>query len=193
MFVEHFLIVEVNETNVYLVACPITRQACLIDAGGFDARVVDVARANDLDMRAILITHDHYDHTGGLDEYLKAFPGCEIMAGGGRAGGHKAITVADGQELRGGDVTVRVLTIGGHTPDSVAYLFTSPGPPAAAALFSGDALFAGSVGGAHGAAHDQEIDAIRRKMFTLPESTPVYPGHGPATTVGIEKHSNPFF
>jgi hydroxyacylglutathione hydrolase len=193
MFVEHYLIVEVNETNVYLVACPTTRQACLIDAGGFDPNVVETARANNLEVRSVLITHDHYDHTGSLSEYLDAFPECEIVAGGARAGGRAATAASDGLELRVGELRARVLAIGGHTPDSVAYYFTAADPPASSALFSGDALFAGSVGGAHGAAHDQEIDAIRRKIFVLPESTPVYPGHGPATTVGVEKHANPFF
>jgi len=69
MYIEHFLLTEVNETNSYLVGCLQTRQAALIDAGGFDTRIVNTARREGLNVTWILITHDQYDHTGGLAEY----------------------------------------------------------------------------------------------------------------------------
>ncbi len=197
MLLEHFLLTEVNEANVYVVACEKSRQACLVDAGGFDQRVVDFAREHDLEMRSILITHDHYDHTGGLAEFVDAFPRAEVLAGTDSAGGLGARALADGDHLRFGSLDLNVLAIPGHTPDSLAFHFAchdaDTGRPTGLVLFSGDALFAGSVGGASGANHDQEIQGIRSKFFALPPETAVYPGHGPATTIGVEMQHNPFF
>ena len=201
MLIEHFLITEVNETNVYLVGCLETREGALVDAGGFDLRVVEAAERRGLRVGSILITHDHFDHTGGLAEYRGAFPGCRVLAGHARAGGDDATAVADGDSLAIGRLAVRVLAIPGHTPESVAFHFTrgdASGAPGQAAVpvsvvFPGDVLFAGSVGGTAGqSAHDREVRGIREKLLTLPESTAVYPGHGPATTVGVERRNNPF-
>jgi len=192
MYIEHFLLTEVNETNSYLVGCLQTRQAALIDAGGFDTRIVNTARREGLNVTWILITHDHYDHTGGLAEYRDEFPDARIVAGCKKPGGVKAQKADDGHTLQVGSLAVRTLAIPGHTPDCVAYYFTRETPPAVSALFAGDILFAGSVGGASGANHDSEIRGIREKILTLPESTPIYTGHGPGTTVGIEKGHNPF-
>jgi glyoxylase-like metal-dependent hydrolase (beta-lactamase superfamily II) len=201
MWLEHFLITSVNEANLYLAACLETREAALIDAAAFEPKVVETARARDLKVRALLVTHDHYDHTGGVAGYLDAFPGCEVIAGSSSAGGCRARATSDNESFRIGRLLCRALALPGHTRDSVAYYFTGPANEAAAeravavsVLFSGDALFAGSVGGTAGASdHQREIDGIRTRIFTLPESTVVYPGHGPATTVGIEKRHNPFF
>jgi len=203
MWLEHFLMVDVNESNVYLVACLGTRRAALIDAAAFDKGILAAVRDNGFSVSAILITHDHYDHTGGLADYVAAFPDCEVIAGGPTAGPCDARVVRDGEVLHVGNLTTRVLAMGGHTDDSVAYHFTeiiraaesaSPSPLSASILFSGDALFAGSVGGTAGESNRrEELASIRSKVFSLPESTIIYPGHGPATTVGVEKRHNPFF
>jgi len=199
MFVEHFLIPEANEANVYLLACSETRRAALIDAGGFEHRVVDCARENSFHVQYILVTHDHYDHVGGLASYVQAFPGCEVIAGGANPGGISARAPADGGPIHVGKLKGTALAIPGHTEDSMAWLFEAGDDSACfglapAVVFCGDVLFAGSIGGTFGsAAHEQEIQGIRRKLFTLPDNTVLYPGHGPATTVGIEKHHSPFF
>ena len=75
----------------------------------------------------------------------------------------------------------------GHTPDSISFIFEER------VAFTGDALFAGSIGGASGAAQREEIRLVREKILTLPEDCEIRPGHGPASTVGIEKVANPFF
>lgn len=221
MLIEHFLIVEANETNVYLAACRRTREAALIDAGGFSPEVEATVREHGLNVRHVLITHGHYDHTDAIGRYLDAFGDCEVRAGARRVDGIAAREVADGETFALGTLTVRALRMGGHTEDGVAFHFSrevsrqaeactpngvtfrsacgvsSDGGdflPAVSVVFSGDALFAGSVGGTAGAAaHARAIADIRSKIFTLPDETLVFPGHGPATTVGVEKHNNPFF
>lgn len=202
VFLEHFLIPDANETNVYLIACLETRQAALIDAGGFDPRVVEAAREREFRVGVILITHDHYDHTGAIGEYVSSFPACEIVAGSSRAGGRTARAVRDGEIIAVGNLEARALSIPGHTSDSTAYHFTrragaataGKAAPEISVVFSGDALFAGSVGGTSGeAAHEREKAGIREKLFVLPGATIIYPGHGPATTVDVEKRYNPFF
>ncbi|MBN1868726.1 MBL fold metallo-hydrolase [Candidatus Sumerlaeota bacterium] len=212
MIIEHFLIPEANETNVYLAACRATREAALIDAGGYTPGVADFVREHGLRVSSVLITHGHYDHTDAIERYLADFGGpCPVRAGARRTGGVAAKEMSDGETFELGTLTVRALRMGGHTEDGVAFHFVREASaektsaeetsgegkeflPAVSVVFSGDALFAGSVGGAApGRAHDREIADIRSKIFTLPDETLVFPGHGPATTVGVEKRHNPFF
>lgn len=197
MFLEHFLIEEVNETNVYLIACRQTRKAALIDAGGFDPLVVDTVKIQGFDLERILITHDHYDHTTGLPGYIDAFPDCHLGGGAATVGGLSAHLFEDGETFELGTLSVKALAVHGHTPDSMGFYFhraVGEGLSAISVLFSGDILFSGSVGGTPGAAlHQDEIKGIRSKFFTLPDETNIYTGHGPATTVGVEKQYNPFF
>ena len=87
------------------------------------------------------------------------------------------------------DLEIEILHVPGHSPDSLAFHFPSEG-----ALFGGDALFKGGVGRTdlpHGD-HDLLMSSIQKKLYTLPEDTRVFPGHGPETTIGLEKRSNPF-
>lgn len=198
MFLQHFLITEVNEANVYLVACGETRQAALIDAAAYDLAVIDSVRKNQLNVQYILITHDHYDHTGGLAEYAAAFPDCEIAAGGDIPGIDKGHILRDDESFQIGKLVCRAILLPGHTKEGVAYhvaKMDAVGKPIEpSVVFSGDALFAGSVGGTSStASHEQEISGIRSKLFPLPGPTLIYPGHGPGTTVAIEKQFNPFF
>ncbi|NQU41676.1 MBL fold metallo-hydrolase [bacterium] len=197
MLIDHFLIVEVNETNVYLASCRQTRQAAIIDAGGFSADLARAVRENDLSVRYLLVTHDHFDHTDALPEYLRAFPECEVLAAASRSGGVPSRQIADDQVLELGNLSIRALFIPGHTGDSTAWHFTrgEEGPaPSVSVVFCGDALFAGSVGGTHGeTARNQELNGIRDKIFTLPPDTLIFPGHGPASTIAVESRHNPFF
>ena len=95
----------------------------------------------------------------------------------------------DRPSLKIGDIEIELLHVPGHSPDSIAFHFPSEG-----ALFGGDALFQGGVGRTdlpHGD-HEALMTSIQEKLYTLPEETRVFPGHGPATTIGQEKRSNPF-
>jgi glyoxylase-like metal-dependent hydrolase (beta-lactamase superfamily II) len=101
----------------------------------------------------------------------------------------KALLVRDGEDLPfGDDAHIRMIHTPGHTDGSVSYLFKSN-------VFTGDTLFAGSVGGAYAdvATYDDILNSVRSKLFTLPDETAVMPGHGPPTTIALEKAHNPFF
>ncbi len=178
MIFQHFLLVKANESNLYVVGCPETHKAVVIDAGAFDDRVTSFVKQNDLNVTAILLTHDHWDHMGGQQEYEKAFG----------APTYSAVDFSNGQDYEVGALKAKVFTTSGHTPDSVSFYFPDEG-----VLFTGDALFAGSVGGTSSdAKQEEEVKNIREKIFTLPDSTLVYSGHGPATSVGTEKACNVF-
>ncbi|MBM3289294.1 MAG: MBL fold metallo-hydrolase, partial [Candidatus Hydrogenedentes bacterium] len=153
MIVKHFLL-EVNEVNLFVVACPDTGDAMLIDAGDFDERVPAFVAENGLNVSKIFITHDHFDHTDGLAQYVKRF-GAEVISGSSPIGGCAACVVQHGDEVRLGARTGRVLSTPGHTPAGLSLAF--PGH-----VFTGDALFAGSVGGTGPKEdYDMQITAIR--------------------------------
>lgn len=174
-----------NESNVYLVACAETREAMLIDAGSFPAGLAGFVEANGLRLRAAFITHNHYDHTDGLPDALAH--GVEVVwSEGARAGGRLARRVGHGASIVLGRWTGEARATPGHTPDSLSLVF--PG-----LVFTGDALFAGSVGGTGTAeAAQQQVDALRAHILSLPPEYEIHPGHGPASTVAVEKRFNPF-
>ena len=184
MILRHSL-TEANESNVFIVGCEESREALMVDAGGYDRAMAGFLDEQGLRLTTIFITHDHYDHTGGLAE-AAARDGAVVLAGGSRAGGMRAQTVRHGDTVRAGALTGKVLATPGHTPDSVSLAF--PGH-----VFTGDALFAGSVGGtASSSAARQQIAYLRDNILSLPPETEIHPGHGPSSTVAIERRSNPF-
>ncbi|MCX7626177.1 MAG: MBL fold metallo-hydrolase, partial [Candidatus Sumerlaeaceae bacterium] len=133
--------------------------------------------------------HSHYDHNGGLAAYLERFSGVTVYGGSVDCAGNQTVPVGDGDQLALGQVPVKVIAVPGHTPDHMVLYAPDNG-----VLFSGDALFAGSVGGAPSLAAKRELIAnIKEKIFSLPASAIIYPGHGPPTTVEIERRANPFF
>jgi glyoxylase-like metal-dependent hydrolase (beta-lactamase superfamily II) len=98
--------------------------------------------------------------------------------------------VADGERISLAGFEFEVREIPGHSPGSVVFVCDQYAPPL---VFGGDVLFAGSIGRTDiGGNFEQLIQGIRTKLFTLPDATVIYPGHGPATTIGVEKRTNPF-
>ena len=200
MLLKHFFIEDVNETNVYLVACPVTRQAALIDAGGFESRVLDIIRRRKLNLSMILLTHKHYDHTDGLDQYTEALPDAEIFCAAENIKQANSCLVRHDHTLELGTLKIRAIHVPGHTPDSIGWHFSRPACNVdgeslmpISVLFSVDILFAGSIGGTHNASEKQnEITGIKQHFFSLPDASGVFPGHGPATTIAIERNANPF-
>ncbi len=169
-----------------------TVNAWLLGAGG-DAPLLfdtgdgpdDVRNAlGELGVRQVdaLITHGHADHTGGL-------PGLQ-----GRlqslAGPDQGEILHPGDRIRRGALEIRVIGLPGHCPGALGYIVSGPG---VTVCVTGDALFAGSIGGcAPGEPYRQALDSLRKEVMTLPDDTILLPGHGPATTVGSERKSNPF-
>lgn len=185
MIFAHFL-TEVNESNSYLVACEETSEALLVDVAEWDPRIPAYAAAHGLHIAAIFITHAHHDHVGGLAEAMRSLD-AKAYAGCTSAGGRAVHRMRHGETLRFGGIEGRAVATPGHTPESLCLVL--PGM-----VFTGDALFSGSVGGTSSPqAHRQEIDSIREHLFTLPDDWEVHPGHGPSSTIGIERRYNPFF
>jgi glyoxylase-like metal-dependent hydrolase (beta-lactamase superfamily II) len=185
VILRHF-ITDTNESNVYLVACTETREAMLVDAGSFPADLARFVKEQALTLRVAFITHNHYDHTDGLQDALTH--GVEVvLSGSGQVGGRLARHVGHGDTITVGQLQGEVRATPGHTPDSLSLVF--PG-----VVFTGDALFAGSVGGTGtAAAAQQQLDALRDQVLSLPPDYEIHPGHGPASTVAVEKRYNPFF
>ncbi|HEY3379501.1 MAG TPA: MBL fold metallo-hydrolase [Armatimonadota bacterium] len=164
------------------------RTAIFVDPGGWDDAIATLLETLGLTLGAILLTHGHEDHTGGVDAMV-ANLGAPVYAHAGDMAllARRPDTVLAGDEcVPCGSLAWRVLPVAGHTDGSVAYA-------AGDVVFTGDTLFAGAIGGtANLAAYEQERFAIRTQLFPLGDATRVYPAHGPATTIGIERRANPF-
>ncbi len=184
------LIVGPYQANCYIVGCNETGEGLVIDPGDEVSRIVEEISRNGLTILSILITHGHFDHTGGAVELRRITkapvlvhaldaPGLNF-----RADGH----LSEGQKLRVGTYELSVIHTPGHSPGGVS--FHAPG-----AVFTGDTLFAGSVGRTDfpGGSHEQLIQGVQTKIFPLGDDIRVYPGHGPSTTIGRERLYNPFF
>lgn len=186
MIIGHFML-NVIEANAFIIGCTETREAALIDAGEFHPAIPEFVEAHGLDVKTIFITHDHHDHVAGLEEAAKHF-GARTIAGTECPGGFSVDrVVAHGDEVTVGRHTGRVVDTSGHTP--VGYSLIFPGT-----VFTGDALFSGSVGGTSGPdQYQHQLDLIRKNLFTLPPDYEIHVGHGPSSTIGIESKYNPFF
>lgn len=174
------------EANAFILGCPDTREAMLIDAGECDPRFDAFLQAHGLTLTAVFITHTHYDHVDGLPEIVaKVNP--RVYSFHDEVKGCKTHRVEHGSTIRFAKLEGEVFYVPGHIDDMLCLHF--PGM-----LFSGDALFAGSVGGTNSPENYQrQIEGIRQHLFPLPGETLVHCGHGPSTTIAIEREHNPFF
>lgn len=185
MIFRHFLL-NTNEANAYIVACEATREAMFVDIGDFHPGMADLVAERNLNLTKIFITHDHYDHTSGLREVLRTYD-AQVIAAKPLIEGQRTTTVSHGDTVSVGNLVGNVVSTPGHTPDGLSLIF--PGH-----IFSGDALFCGSIGGTTSPSLMQEqIRHIRQNLFDKPGSFEIHSGHGPATTVAIERDCNPFF
>ncbi|HEY5341323.1 MAG TPA: MBL fold metallo-hydrolase, partial [Candidatus Aquilonibacter sp.] len=177
-----------HPSNGYVFFLEGGKRAALVDPAGVPSNLLRVLRDGAYHLQYILVTHKHADHCDATADIAAAFPDAKIVmhekdaaAIGSLAS--RAVHVADGASLPfGDDVEIRTLHTPGHTDRSVSYLLKST-------VFSGDTLFAGSVGGAYGdvSTYDDILNSIRTRLFTLPDDTVVMPGHGPPTTIALEK------
>ncbi|MBI2425041.1 MAG: MBL fold metallo-hydrolase [Candidatus Hydrogenedentes bacterium] len=187
MIVRHFRLDVPNlEPNAYLVGCEHTGQALMVDAGVFSEEMDEFLRGNGMKLRTIFITHHHWDHTDGLKEAIERFQPERVLSFLGNVGGCATERIAHGGKFQVGAIPCHAVHTPGHTDDGMSLIL--PG-----VVFSGDALFCGSVGGTSNPVDAQrQIEAIRAHLFSLPDDYEVFSGHGPVTTIGIERAANPF-
>ncbi|HEV2890160.1 MAG TPA: MBL fold metallo-hydrolase [Frankiaceae bacterium] len=180
------------DNNVYVLRCAATGRTVLVDGADEPERLL--AEVGDGTLDAIVQTHGHWDHIRAIDA-LRAATGAELLCHEGDAPAMPSPPtrlVADGDEVRVGEVTLRAIHLAGHTPGGLALLYE--GDPERPHLFTGDSLFPGGVGNTQ---DDPErfaslLGDVETKLFDrLPDSTWVYPGHGRDTTLGAERPSLP--
>jgi len=203
------------QCNCSIIGDPKTLEAIVIDPGDEVERLLDLLGRYKLSVKAILSTHAHIDHVGGLAK-LHQYTGAPVMMHGADLPLYNAmemqaaflgvapppLTTVDhllkeGDPISWGGYFGSILHTPGHTPGSVClYMPKDAGRVQLAQphLFAGDTLFAGSIGRTDlwGGSFEEIMESLKEKVLQLPEDTMVYPGHGSNTTIGQERDSNPF-
>jgi hydroxyacylglutathione hydrolase len=229
--IHEILPVGMLQCNCSIIGDPETREAIVLDPGDEVEKILAVLAKHRLKVMAIVSTHAHIDHVGGLKKLhdathapvfmneadLELYRRMEMQA---QFLGVRPPQIANVDDLlREGDVVrwgrhaARVLHTPGHTPGSISLYLPQAiaesgkrdgalgeltqekhAPESAPWLFAGDTLFAGSIGRTDlwGGSYPEIMRSIHMKLLALPDSTIVFPGHGPATTLAAERHSNPF-
>jgi hydroxyacylglutathione hydrolase len=178
------------DVNAYLIWDEVTRDAALFDSGWDAAPILALVEDQDLTLRHVFLTHGHGDHVAGLGAVRARYPKVKLHTSAPDAPVNERNRANDFIHLGSLRITHRATP--GHTPDGVTYVVGTWPEDAPNVALVGDALFAGSMGGA-GEHLKQAQEAVREQIFTLPSDTLVCPGHGPLTTVGEERLHNPFF
>jgi hydroxyacylglutathione hydrolase len=168
------------EVNCYL-QWDDEKNAALFDTGVAAREIFSLLEHENLRLSTVFITHSHGDHVGALDEILQKFR-VPVRAVG--------TNVRDGQKFSVGALEIEARETPGHTADGATFVVRASQKPLVAHV--GDAIFAGSVGGAS-FSYEKLLKTVREKILSLPDDTLLCPGHGPLTTVGEEKQHNPFF
>jgi len=195
--------------NTYVLWVEGRADAVVIDPGLEPELILQFLKDRQLRPAVILNTHGHGDHIGGNEALKQAYPDAPLIIGVNDEPlltdsaanmsapfGFEIISppadqlVKEGDQLEFAGIVFDVLDVPGHSPGHVAYVLR--GQPLW--VFGGDVLFQGSIGRTDfpGASHRLLLEGIRSKLFTLPDESEVYPGHGEPTTIGEEKRSNPF-
>jgi glyoxylase-like metal-dependent hydrolase (beta-lactamase superfamily II) len=197
--------------NGFVVGCPRTREAVLIDPGDEVAGLLAFAERNRLTIRHILLTHAHVDHVTGVAAAKRAlgvpihlhrddlFLYEKAVESGLMFGLHVELQppidafYSPGQVITFGDLEARPYHTPGHCPGGVCLQIGKTGE-VGKQLFVGDTLFAGSIGRTDlpGGDHDTLIESIRTVLFAFGDDAEVHPGHGASTTIGKERRTNPF-
>ena len=176
--------------NCFILGDEESREAVVIDPGGHVPNIVSILKRHSLKLTAIVNTHGHWDHTGGNAE-LKELAGGRILihADEENRGFTPDGSLQEGDTVTFGTRVLHVLDTPGHSPGGISLHL-----PESRSVFVGDLLFAGSIGRTdlNGGSFDVLLNSVRDKIFPLGDDTRVLPGHGPETTVGQERQTNPF-
>jgi glyoxylase-like metal-dependent hydrolase (beta-lactamase superfamily II) len=185
------------ETNCYIISDE-DSNAAIIDPGAEPGRIIEIIESRKLVVRAILLTHTHNDHVGALQAVRERFQvpvvisepearfynvrADEMEPFQGRIQGQKFLTINHGDQIPVGRLTLTALMTPGHTPGGTCYRNGGD-------VFTGDTLFQDGVGRTDfpGGNTTQLMESIRVNLLSLPDHTRIYPGHGPSSTIGIER------
>ncbi len=193
--------------NCYIVGDDKTREVLVIDPGGHARQIHEMVQNLRVRVTGIVLTHAHFDHVLGI-EALKRATGAPLYVGADEKFMYEHMTeqgktfgiavpplpdpehwVNEGDVIRAGNFELQVLSAPGHSPGSIALYNAENG-----VVFVGDVLMRGTIGRTdfEGGSMEELLRSIRTKLYTLPDATQVYSGHGPMTTIGEEKRMNPF-
>ena len=199
--------VGVLQCNCSIIGDEQTHEAMVIDPGDQIEEILEILRQANLKLKYIVVTHAHIDHVGGAMK-LKAATDAPILLNqndlallkmldmqatwiGMRPPGGVQVdeSASEGQKLQIGNIVSQVVETPGHTEGSICLLF-----PAEKTLIAGDTLFAGSIGRTDlpGGSFDKIMRSLHTRLMALPDDIQVVPGHGPLTTIGQERETNPF-
>ncbi len=193
------------QVNCYIAACRASNKAMVIDPGDEGERILAAVEQRGWQVELIVNTHGHFDHVGANDylvQHTQAqlcmhrddLPLLQVAAKYAESYGLPAVEspppqklLVDGDTLEVGELTFKVIHTPGHSPGGICLYCGGH-------LFSGDTLFAASIGRTDlpGGNLQQLLSSIRAQLMVLPDATVVHPGHGPESTIGSEKHGNPF-
>lgn len=209
MKIDH-LILGAYETNCYVLRSGRAAEDCLVIDPGLDAEpLIDFLQEHHLNPVAVVLTHGHIDHIAGVAALREQFPDTKVfihkldaemltephtnlsaMTGMAFRTDPQDAVLQEGDVIEQAGVKLSVLHTPGHTPGGICLYSQDDG-----VAFVGDTLFADSVGRTDfpGGSMSQLLNSVKEKLFTLPDETRVYPGHGPDTTIAHEKAHNPFF
>jgi len=186
--------------NCYLVGDEATHEGMIIDPGAQAGQISKKVKELGLDIKYIVLTHTHPDHIGAVKAVKEATKAPVLVHeddasglkqpnpfGGGAPPGPPDRLLKGGDTLKLGELSFLVLHTPGHSPGGICLY-------GGGVVFSGDTLFQASIGRSDfpGGSQTQLLNAIHTKLLVLPDNTPVFPGHGPDTTIGYEKRRNPF-
>jgi hydroxyacylglutathione hydrolase len=176
--------------NCYLVWDEATREAAMFDTGWDAKPVFDLVEKNQLQLKHLFITHTHEDHIAAIGQVRDRFPKIRLHSSSKSAPPDQQNRVNDFIHI--GNLRVTNRATPGHAEDGVTYVVGNFPEDAPNVAVVGDCIFAGSIGRGF-VSTDLLKQKIREQIFSLPEDTLFCPGHGPLTTVGLEKANNPFF
>ncbi|MFZ3209478.1 MAG: MBL fold metallo-hydrolase [Geobacteraceae bacterium] len=193
--------------NCFILGCEETLEGVVVDPGADAERILARVAHHGLKVSQVINTHGHFDHVGGNKRVLESTGArllihredvhfLSLVAGSAAMYGltydnspRPDILLEEGMTVTFGRQTIRIIHTPGHTPGGCCLYIADEGM-----VLTGDTLFAEGVGRTDfpGGSHENLIESIRGKLLVMPDAIQVYPGHGPATTIGHERRSNPF-